>query len=154
MKIMKYLFLSLYRQRERESQLIKTLFLINFRLIETPFATFYCSGITLTKLVGVLVLCFSRTEVFVVFLNTSTLTDFIHHFVLLVMSYFSLEGLLFQNVSCFGASWFLARASLFTCKILNTLFIDFINELSYIICFRRIFRAFRRSQYMKYFFCT
>lgn len=29
--------------------------------------TFICSGITLTKLVGVLVLCFSRTEVFVVY---------------------------------------------------------------------------------------
>ena len=27
---------------------------------------YFCSGITLTKLVGVLVLCFSRTEVFVV----------------------------------------------------------------------------------------
>lgn len=110
-----------------------------FQAVLTDIFTtgFHGSGITLTKLVGVLVLCFSRTEIFVVF--DRCWLRFIHQkdpFCSTAKLFFA--GVLFQNVPCFGAAWFLAWACTFACKIFSifqyvTITIINQNKLDYIL---------------------
>lgn len=77
----------------------------------------FCSGITLTKLVGVVVLCFAKSELFVV-LWSIPLIILIY---LLPTSenvkwYFCFAGLLLPNVPGFGYYRILTWACVFACK--------------------------------------
>ncbi|PON66253.1 Niemann-Pick C type protein [Parasponia andersonii] len=76
------------------------------------------SGITLTKLVGVIVLCFARSEIFVVFEFFSFyLSDAFDAQVDGSSSCLGFAGLLLSDVPGIGSHWFLARPCIFTCGI-------------------------------------
>ncbi|CAL1355342.1 unnamed protein product [Linum trigynum] len=89
------------------------------------------SGITLTKLVGVIVLCFSRTEVFVVCLLTPVQSfcqlSPLHYqlyfppCVTLQFSISALSGLLLPNVPSLGPFRLLARPRIFTGNFCDSL---------------------------------
>lgn len=85
-----------------------------------PICIWSCSGITLTKLCGVIVLCFSRSEIFVVGLPL-----FCHSHVSSTRDAESMcassAGLLLPNVSCIGPHRFLAWSRVSTSKLINLL---------------------------------
>lgn len=94
-----------------------------------------CSGITLTKLVGVIVLAFARSQVFVV---CDSLLCFHHCYKLLIETFCCLinlhafTGLLLPDVSRSSYPWFPARSNIFTCKLsspLNALQSNLFSEM-------------------------
>lgn len=86
--------------------------------------TIFCcedSGITLTKLVGVMVLCFARSEIFVV--RTPTKYVALCSFLVSCLSsngycIGAYTGVLLSNVLGFGYNRLLAWARFLTCKLI------------------------------------